>query len=154
MASGHRFEHDCVGHAVDFPLLSPRRSGVNASGPWTFSGRRSDKEGTMRGRKQSFWFPLLGLGFSVSGADKLLGLRDYEDLFKRWGWPKNIMRLVGAAEFVGGVLISSRSQRRRGGMLLAATSGAMLAQEMQHGESDLALPRFALLLASVAAILL
>ena len=107
----------------------------------------------MRGRKQGFWFPLLGLGFSVAGADKLLGLRDYEDLFKRWGWPKNIMRLVGAAEFAGGVLVASRSQRRRGGMLLAATSGAMLAQELEHGDSDLAVPRFALMLAAVAAIL-
>ena len=106
----------------------------------------------MRRRKQTFWFPLLGLGFAVAGADKLLGLRDYQDLFKRLGWPKNVMRLVGAAEFAGGVLVSSRGQRRRGGMLLAATSGAMLTKELEHGDSDLAMPRFALLLAAVAAI--
>ncbi len=96
---------------------------------------------------------MLGLGFAVAGADKLLGLRSYQPLFQHWGWPKSIMRLVGAGEFLGGVLVASQSQRRRGGMLLAATSAAVLAQEVQHRDTDLATPRFILLLASLAALL-
>ncbi len=107
----------------------------------------------MMRRKQTFWFPLLGLGFAVAGADKLLGLRSYQALFHDWGWSRSVMRLVGAGEFIGGVLVSTRSQRSRGGLLLAATSAAVLAQELQSEDTDLAVPRFALLLASMAAVI-
>jgi len=105
-----------------------------------------------RRRKRSFWFPLLGLGFAVAGADKILGVRGYEVLFERWGWPQSVMRLVGLGEFAGGVLVASRRHRWHGGMLLTATSGAVLTKELSRGDTDLATPRLALLLASMAAL--
>ncbi len=103
-------------------------------------------------RKRSFWFPLLGLGFAIAGADKILGLRGYERLFQRWGWPEPIMRLVGAGEFAGGVLVATHRLRRRGGMLLTATSTAVLTKELNQQDTNLALPRLGLLLASMAAL--
>jgi hypothetical protein len=105
-----------------------------------------------RRRTRSFWFPLLGLGFAVAGADKILGVRGYEALFERWGWPRGVMRLVGLGEFAGGVLVASRRHRWHGGMLLTATSGAVLTKELSRGDTDLATPRLALLLASMAAL--
>ena len=103
-------------------------------------------------RKRSFWFPLLGLGFAIAGADKILGVRGYERLFQRWGWPLGLMRLIGAGEFAGGVLVASRWHRRRGGALLTATSTAVLVKELSQQDTSLALPRLGLLLASVAAL--
>ena len=105
-----------------------------------------------RRRTRSFWFPLLGLGFAVAGADKILGVRGYEALFERWGWSQGVMRLVGLGEFAGGVLVASRRHRWHGGMLLTATSGAVLTKELSRGDTDLATPRLALLLASMAAL--
>jgi DoxX-like family len=105
-----------------------------------------------RRRKNSFWFPLLGLGFAIAGADKILGVRGYEALFERWGWPQSVMRLIGLGEFAGGVLVASRRHRWHGGMLLTATSGAVLTKELSRGDTDLATPRLALLLASIAAL--
>ncbi len=105
-------------------------------------------------KRQSFWFPLLGLGFAIAGADKVLDARGYEQMFARWGWSPEIMRLVGWAELVGGVLVATRSQRRRGGMLLTAASAAVLTKELDREETDLAAPRLALLLASLSALFL
>lgn len=103
-------------------------------------------------RQQSFWFALLGLGFAVAGADKILGARGYEALFERWGWSREVMRVVGWTEFAGGVLVATRSQRRRGGMLLTAVSTAVLTKELNRQDLDMATPRLALLLASAAAL--
>ena len=105
-----------------------------------------------RRRARSFWFPLLGLGFAVAGADKILGVRGYEALFERWGWPQSVMRLIGLGEFAGGVLVASRRHRWHGGMLLTAASGAVLTKELSRGDTGLATPRLALLLAAVAAL--
>lgn len=103
-------------------------------------------------RWRSCGFPLLGLGFAVAGADKILGARGYEAMFERWGWTPEVMRVVGLAEFLGGVLVATRGQRRRGGMLLTAVSTAVLTKELNQRDTDLAAPRLALLLASVAAL--
>lgn len=103
-------------------------------------------------RKHSFWFPLLGLGFALAGADKLVGAQGYENLFQRWGWRKDTMRAVGLAEFLGGVLVATRRYRQRGGMLLTAASTAVLTKEVSRQDTALAAPRVALLLASVAAL--
>ena len=103
-------------------------------------------------RRQGFWFPLLGLGFAIAGADKLLGVRGYEALFARWGWSRTILRLIGGAEFAGGVMVASPLLLRRGGQLLTVASTAVLTKELRTEDSDLALPRFLLLLASLAAI--
>lgn len=105
-------------------------------------------------KRQSFWFPLLGLGFAIAGADKVLEVRGYERMFARWGWSREIMRIVGWAEFLGGVLVATRSQRRRGGMLLTTASTAVLTKELDREETDLAAPRLGLLLASLSALLL
>ncbi len=107
-----------------------------------------------RQQKRPFWFPLLGLGFAVAGANKVLGLQGYERLFQRWGWPDEVMRMVGAGEFAGGVLVATRRHRRRGGMLLTAASAAVLTKEMSRGDTELAAPRLGLLLASLAALIL
>lgn len=103
-------------------------------------------------RQHSFWFPLLGLGFAVAGADKILGLRGYERLFERWGWSDEVMRAVGFAEFAGGVLVATRRHRRRGGILLTAASTAVLTKELNQEDTGNAMPRLGLLLASVAAV--
>lgn len=100
----------------------------------------------------SRWFALLGLGFAVAGGDKLLGQRGYERMFRRLGWSDDVMRLIGAAELTGGALVGTDSARRLGGTILALSSAAMLVAELSQDESDLALPRFGLLLASLTAL--
>src|SRR6185312_2692228 len=102
-------------------------------------------------RKRAFWFPLLGLGFAVAGADKLLGQKGYRRLFRAWGWSVESMRLIGAAEFAGGVLVASPIARRLGGLLLTAASTAVLTAELERREDDRAVPRLALLFAAAVA---
>jgi DoxX-like family len=99
------------------------------------------------------WFPLLGLGFAIAGADKLLGLGIYEQMFAKWGWSDGARQLVGAGEFAGGVLVASERGRHLGGWLLTATSAAMLSAEIDRHERDLALPRFVVMLAAVTSLL-
>ena len=99
------------------------------------------------------WFPLLGLGFAIAGADKVLGIGGYERLFADMGWSETSRRVVGAAEFAGGVMISSPYKRMLGGLILVAASTAMLTAEVRQNQSDLAIPRFAVLLAAATAML-
>jgi hypothetical protein len=99
------------------------------------------------------WFPFLGLGFAVAGADKLLGLGGYERLFAKWGWSNGPRQFVGATEFAGGVLVASERGRQLGGWLLTMVSAAMLSTEIDRNERDLALPRFVLMLAAATALL-
>ena len=99
------------------------------------------------------WFPLLGLGFAVAGADKLLGMRAYDRLFAKWGWSETTRQLIGVGEFTGGVLVASATLQHLGGWLLTATSAAMLTAEMGRKERDLALPRGLLLVAAATALL-
>jgi hypothetical protein len=102
-------------------------------------------------RRRPFWFPLLGLGFAIAGADKLLGLTGYRRLFSYLGLSEQAMGLIGAGEFAGGVLVASRAGRSVGGLLLTMASTAVLTAELRKGEDQLALPRSVLLLASVIA---
>jgi hypothetical protein len=101
----------------------------------------------------SLLYPLLGAAFAVAGADKMSGAKGYADMFRHLGWSPGSMQAVAAAEMTGGVLLGFRSTRRLGGGLLAATSLAVLASEMQRGEARLARPRSLLLLASLAALI-
>ena len=103
--------------------------------------------------QRSFWYPLLGLGFAIAGADKLMGQRGYRQMFRDWGWSPESRRLLGAAEFAGGVLVSSEMARPLGGVVLAAASASVLTSELCRGETNRALPRGALLLASLLAVL-
>jgi hypothetical protein len=102
---------------------------------------------------RSFWFPLLGLGFAVAGADKLLGQAGYRHMFRDWGWSREARLLIGASEFAGGVLVASDAARRLGGLLLTTASTSVLTSELQRGQTGRALPRGALLLAAVLAAL-
>ena len=104
-----------------------------------------------RKRKKSFWFPLLGLGFAVAGADKVFGSSGYLQMFRRLGLSDTAMSLIGAGEFAGGVLVASNSGRRLGGLILTMASTAVLTSEMRQGDDRLALPRSLLLLSSVIA---
>jgi hypothetical protein len=101
----------------------------------------------------SKWFPLVGLGFAVSGADKILGLGGYERLFADLGWSQTARKLLGAAEFLGGVMISSTYRRMLGGLVLVGASSAMLTAEVRRNQSDLALPRLLVLLAAATALI-
>lgn len=104
-----------------------------------------------RSARRPFWFPLLGLGFAVAGADKVLGLRGYRRLFNHLGLSEQAMGLIGAGEFAGGVLVASLAGRRLGGLLLTMASTAVLTAELRKGDDQLALPRSVLLAASVLA---
>lgn len=107
----------------------------------------------MAKRNKSFWFSLLGLGFAVAGTDKVFSQRGYEGMFRNWGWTEDQMRALGAAEIVGGLLVAPRATRILGAALLIAASSAVLSEELRHGESRHATPRFALLLAAATALL-
>ena len=103
----------------------------------------------MANSKTGAWYPLLGLGFAIAGADKLLRLRGYRRLFRHWGWSQGAMRAVGAGEFAGGILLSTPAARRLGALLLTTVSSAVLTSELRRSEVQRALPRGALLLAAV-----
>ena len=102
---------------------------------------------------RSFWLPLLGLGFAIAGADKLLGVGGYRRLFRDMGWSAQSRRLVGAGEFAGGVLLASETARQLGALLLTTTSASMLTAELDRGETGRAMPRGLLLLAALLAAL-
>jgi hypothetical protein len=99
----------------------------------------------------SFWYPLIGLAFVITGTDKLFGMRLYRRMFRELGWSEEQMKLVGAAELAGGTLLAAESTRQLGGVLLAGASVAVLASELRRGESNRALPRLAVLAGAVTA---
>jgi len=104
-------------------------------------------------RSKPFWFPLLGLGFALAGADKLLGQPGYRRLFGQWGWSSDAMRLIGACELAGGVLVASPWTRRLGGLALTAASTAVLTAEFERSENGHAAPRLAMLVGAILAAL-
>lgn len=99
------------------------------------------------------WFPILGLGFAVAGASKLLRLAPQRRLFRSWGWSEDAMRAMGAVELVGGLLVARRGSRQVAGAALTASSIAALAAELDHGDDALAPARSAMLLAALTALL-
>lgn len=98
------------------------------------------------------WFSLVGLAFAVAGADKLLGIGGYERLFADMGWSESSRRLVGAAEFTGGLMVAGRQKRKLGGMVLLAASAAMLTNEIRRDRTELAIPRGLMMLAAATAL--
>ena len=99
-----------------------------------------------------FIFPALGAAFAVAGADKIIGNRGYSRMFRHLGWSSAGKRAVAAAELGGGALLALRPTRRLGGAVLAATSAAVLASELRHGDGSLAVPRALLLVAALAGV--
>ena len=98
-------------------------------------------------------FPAVGMAVAVAGGDKLAGNKDYIDMFRHLGWSKVDMQAAAAAEVASGVLMALPATRRLGGVILAATSAAVLMSEVNGNQPQLAVPRAALLLAGLAAIL-
>jgi uncharacterized membrane protein YphA (DoxX/SURF4 family) len=96
----------------------------------------------------SVGYPILGLGFAIAGADKLLALRGYRRLFRHWGWSRSAMRAVGAGELAGGIMLASPGARRLGAVVLTGVCAAVLTAELRRSETRHALPRGALLLAA------
>ncbi len=97
-------------------------------------------------------YALLGAAFAVAGGDKLSGNQDYEEMFEDLGWSRGGMSAVAAAEVAGGLMLGWRRTRRVGAVLLAGTSAAVLASELQHNRSKLAGPRGLLLAAALLAL--
>lgn len=107
----------------------------------------------MASAQSSLWFPLLGLGFAVTGIDKLFGMARYRRAYKRLGWTDRQMRAVGAAEVAGAALVACPSSRMVGGAVLALASLKVLASELEQRDESLAVPRLALLVAALTAFL-
>lgn len=103
--------------------------------------------------KPSAWHTLVGLGFGVAGASKLLAVRPQAELFESWGWPKQSMQVIGAAELVGALLLVTGRTQKVGAALLTTTSGCVLQHEIAHGDDELVTPRAAMLLAAASGFL-
>jgi hypothetical protein len=100
----------------------------------------------------SYVFPALGAAVALAGGDKLLGMPEYEGMFDHLGWSRGERQAAAAAEVAGGLLMMPRSTRGIGGALLAVASGAVLASEIAHGDTKLAVPRGLILLAALTAV--
>lgn len=100
----------------------------------------------------SYIFPALGAAVALAGGDKLVGMRAYEGMFNHLGWSPDDMHAAALAEMAGGLLMIPPSTRRIGGVLVAATSATVLASEVSHGATKLALPRGMILLLALAAV--
>lgn len=92
---------------------------------------------------------LVGLGMAVAGLDKLAGDRSYRRLYRHWGWSRQEMRMAGAAEVAGGVMMAFRPTRRLGGAIMAGASAPQLAAELAHGDTALAAARSGVLAAAL-----
>ncbi len=96
---------------------------------------------------------VIGAGVAVAGADKLLGDRAYEGMFRHLGWTQDQMRQVAAAELLGGVLMILRPTRRLGAAIVLAASAQVLVAELGKGDTKLAASRGGVLLAAVGVLL-
>ena len=99
------------------------------------------------------FYRLLSLGFGLSGYGKLMAMKPQRDSFRSWGWPDDIMLIVGGLELGGAVLMANRRTRHIGAATVTATSVAMLAAELEHGQEPLTPARVALLLATATALI-
>ena len=104
-------------------------------------------------RFRSIWYPVLGVAFTVAGADKLLRDSGYEQMFRRFGWTRGQQQAIAAAEMLGGLLLAARSTRRLGGILLASESATLLTGEIRTHKAELAVPRVLLLTSVLKAII-
>ena len=86
---------------------------------------------------------LLGLSFAVMAALKLTGLEGR--MFSRWGLSARQMRRVGMVEGLGAAMVARPQTRALGAAGLTAISAIMLAVELRNRETELVLPRLALL---------
>ena len=61
------------------------------------------------------------------------------------------MRIIGAAELGGAVLVATPALRRFGAALLTSTSVCIAMAELRHKDDKLVTPRLAMLVAAVTA---
>lgn len=99
------------------------------------------------------WFRLAGLGFGIAGASKLMAVRPQRRLFARWGWPEDIMMIIGGLELSGALLLSTRRTRHIGAATLTAASVAVLTAELEHGEARLTPARCAMIAAALTGLI-
>ncbi len=97
--------------------------------------------------------PLVGLGMAAAGADKLAGDRTYLRLFRHWGWSREEMRVSGAVELAGGLLMANPGTRRLGGAIMVGSSATLLAAELRHRDDALAAARIGVLVTALIAFL-
>ena len=97
--------------------------------------------------------PFAGGAIALAGADKLVGDRGYNGMFRHLGWSRNQMEAAAIAEVAGGLLMVPRSTRRIGGAIVAAVSAAIIISELSEGDMKLAAPRGLVLLSALAAVL-
>jgi hypothetical protein len=95
------------------------------------------------------WFKVLSLGFGMAGMSKIMALPPQRRLFRSWGWPEDTMLIIGGLEMGGALLMSARRTRHIGAATVAATSVAVLAAELEHGQSSLAPARWGFILAAL-----
>ena len=98
-----------------------------------------------------FWYNVVSLAFAAAGLSKLWAFSPQRRLFARWGWSPEVMRIIGGLEFGGALLLADRKTRGLAGPALAATSIAVLAGEVEHGEEDLIPARVMMLFAALSA---
>ena len=99
-------------------------------------------------------YPIAGASIALAGAEKLLGDRAYEGMFRHLGWTKDQMFRLAGAEVLGGLLMVLKPTRRLGGAIVLAASASLLASELQKGDAKLAAPRGGVLLAALGALVL
>jgi uncharacterized membrane protein YphA (DoxX/SURF4 family) len=99
------------------------------------------------------WYQLVSLGFGLAGVSKIMNLKAQRRLFHSWGWPDDIMLIVGGLELGGAVLMSGRRTRHVGAATVAATSIAILSAEIEHGQDRLSNARLAMLIAAATALI-
>ncbi len=105
---------------------------------------------TPRTRK-GWWQLAVGLGFAAAGISKIVAIPPQRRLFASWGWSEEDMRIIGAAELGGALLVATPALRRAGAALLTSTSVCIALAELRHQDDKLVTPRLAMLLAAVSA---
>ena len=107
--------------------------------------------GGKRKRTAYRWWQLaVSAGFAAAGVSKLVALPPQKRLFASWGWSEEDMRIIGAAELGGAVLLATPGLRRLGAALLASTSTCIAMAELRHHDDALVTPRLAMLVAAVS----
>ncbi len=98
-------------------------------------------------------YRLLSLGFGLAGFAKLLALESEQSKARTWGWPEDVTVIIGGLELGGAILMSNRRTRHIGAATVTATSVAMLAAELEHGQEAFTPTRVVLLLLTATALL-
>lgn len=96
---------------------------------------------------------LLAAAFGAMGAMKLAGVDWERRLFSQWHRSAQAMRMAGAAETAGALMLACPATRRLGAVALAAESLGVLEEEVRHRNDALACIRGTLLLLAAMAAL-